>query len=51
MKIHASCKEKETNKEVFALAGTERSLMKADRKKQMQFVGHVYRKRGLKHFK
>lgn len=45
MKI--SCTEKKTNQEVIEIANTERSLIKTVQKRQMRFMGHVYRKSGL----
>ena len=37
----------ETNEVVLRRAGTERKIMKAIRKRQMEFLGHVMRKEGL----
>ena len=36
-----------TNEEVLRRAGTERKIMKAIRKRQIEFLGHVMRKEGL----
>jgi hypothetical protein len=39
--------KKKTNDEVLKLAGMERSLLKAVKKKQLEFFGHVMRKRTI----
>ena len=40
---------RKTNLEVLEMANKERSLMKTIRKRQMKFMGHVYRKQGIEH--
>ena len=40
---------KKTNETVLDDAGTERLLMKTIRKRQMQFIGHLNRNKGLEH--
>ena len=41
--------EKKSNQEVLEMSGQERSLIKTIRKRQMKFVGHIYRKREIEH--
>ena len=45
--MRISWTERKTNEEVLQLAGTKRSLMKAIRKRQLRFVGHINRKNEL----
>jgi len=47
--LRISWKEKRTNEEVLAIAGIKRTLIEAIRSRQMRFLGHIYRKRGLEH--
>ena len=44
-----SWKEKKTNETVMREANIERSLIKSIRKRQMQFIGHLNRHKGLEH--
>ena len=39
--------EKKSNEEVMEMAGYKRSLLKATRKRQLQFLGHINRVDGL----
>ena len=41
--------EKKSNQEVLGMANKERSMLKTIRKRQMKFIGHVYRKGGMEH--
>lgn len=45
--LKISWTEKKSNAEVLTTAGTTRSLIKTIRKRQMTFLGHVYRKNGI----
>ena len=45
--LKISWTEKKSNQEVLEMANKERSLMKTIRKRQMKFMGHVYRKGGM----
>ncbi|KAG1714985.1 TBC1 domain family member 13 [Nymphon striatum] len=47
--LKISWKEKKTNEFVLENAGTKRSLIKTIRKRQMQFLGHLNRHKGLEH--
>lgn len=47
--LKISWKEKRTNESVLKNAGTSRTLMKTIRKRQMQFLGHLNRHKGLEH--
>ena len=44
-----SWKEKKTNQEVLEQAEIRRSLLKTIRKRQLQFLGHLNRHKGLEH--
>ena len=47
--LKISWTEKKTNDAVLEEARLRRSLMKTIRKRQMQFLGHLYRHKGLEH--
>ena len=47
--LKISWTEKKSNQEVLEMANKERSMMKTIRKRQMKFMGHVYRKGGMEH--
>ena len=47
--LRISWTEKKTNKEVLEQAETKRSLFQTIRKRQMQFLGHLNRHKGLEH--
>ena len=47
--LKISWTEKRSNQEVLKMANVERSLINTIRKRQMKFIGHVYRNRGLEH--
>ena len=47
--LKISWTEKRSNQEVLAMANTKRSLINTIRKRQMKFMGHVYRNGGLEH--
>ena len=47
--LRVSWTEKKTNKAVLDDAGVKRSLIKTIRKRQLQFLGHLNRHKGLEH--
>ena len=47
--LKISWTEKKSNQEVLEMANKERSMLKTIRKRQMKFMGHVYRKGGMEH--
>ena len=47
--LKISWTEKKSNQEVLKMAGKERSLIKTIRKRQMKFMGHIYRGGGMEH--
>ena len=47
--LRISWKEKKTNEAVLKEVNMERTLMKTIRKRQMQFLGHLYRQKGIEH--
>ena len=47
--LRISWKEKKSNEAVLVEAGVGRSLIKTIRKRQMQFLGHLNRHKGLEH--
>ena len=47
--MRVSWTERMTNEEVLERAGTKRCLLRAIRKRQLKFLGHVIRKEELEH--
>ena len=47
--LKVSWTEKRSNQEILEMAGMKRSLLNTIRKRQMKFMGHVYRKGGIEH--
>jgi len=47
--LKISWREMKTNKEVLEMAGTDRTLMNTIRKRQLEFLGHVIRKKEMEH--
>ena len=47
--LRISWTDRVTNQEVLRRAGTERTLVKEIRKRQLNFLGHVLRKEGVEH--
>ena len=47
--LKISWTEKKSNQKVLEMANKERSMLKTIRKRQMKFMGHVYRKGGMEH--
>ena len=47
--LKVSWTERKSNQEVLEMAGQKRSLMNTIRKRQMKFMGHIYRKNALEH--
>ena len=48
-RIRMSWTEKRSNESILKEINTERSLIKTIRKRQLEFVGHIYRYQGLEH--
>ena len=47
--LRISWMEKRSNESVLKEANLERTLLKTIRQRQLQFLGHIYRNRGLEH--
>ena len=47
--MRISWTEKRSNESILKEINTERSLIKNIRKRQLEFLGHIYRHKGLEH--
>ena len=47
--LRISWMEKRSNESVLKEANLERTLLKTIRQRQLQFLGHIYRNKGLEH--
>ena len=47
--MRISWTEKRSNESILKEISTERSLIKTIRKRQLEFLGHIYRHKGLEH--
>ena len=47
--MRISWTEKRSNESILKEINTERSLIKTIRKRQLEFLGHIYRDKGLEH--